>query len=126
MQHSKSDDEKDKGAKAEGQKSRSFKQLVKRCVQFLWLDSVRQLRRFRTWVEIAALIGAFVYAAIAYQQWQAQQRTMEIDERAWLKVESAFPREELIKETLAVFAHVKLTDTGKTFGKKIEADYVIL
>jgi hypothetical protein len=52
-----------------------MKELARRCLRFLWLDFIRETRKFKTWVEIAALFGAIFYAGITYKMWEEAQKT---------------------------------------------------
>jgi len=105
MQNGKPKGETTKNTTGKKHESRGLKGLAKRCLQFLWLDFIRNIHKIKLWVEIAALAGAFIYAAIAYEQWQAQLGAMKIDQRAWVSVD--------VSEKIGKFS-VSMKNTGKT------------
>ncbi len=122
MQNGKPMSETAEGATAEKHEPSRLKELVKRCLRFLWLDFVRNVRTAKMWIEMAALVGAFVYAGIAYVQWQAQLHALKVDQRAWvgfgeIKNNWTLEPNQLFSVTLP------LENVGKTPAKSVSAGF---
>jgi hypothetical protein len=77
--------------------------------------------RKATW---AAFVAASVYGAIAFLQWRDSHNNFRMDERAWLNIEGKFP--DTVQERDSIVSQVRMENTGKTPGKQIKAEYVVL
>jgi hypothetical protein len=92
----------------------------------LWEDFRIKIRTVRFWIEILAVAAAIFYALITYRMWQDTHRNFEIDERAWIKVASNIPAQQVIKEGTPIEGNVILENTGKSFAKQLYVDFCIV
>jgi hypothetical protein len=86
MPNRKSEGEKNEGAEAKEKKTHDAIQLIKRSTWFLFLSFIKNIRRFKTLIEVAALGGAVFYAIVTYNQWQDSNHNFTVDERAWVGI----------------------------------------
>lgn len=85
----------------------------------IYRKSYRCARRWKPFLEIAALVAGIGYAIVTYYQWRDLRDNFKVEQRAWIGV-MGVGIEGLVSGTVTARFPLTITNTGKTPARFVE------